>query len=109
MLDCSRWGERDNYIPGGKLAYYVANLRPIPEGEYARCGTEVAHDIQSGTIYCGGKATVMADSCTRDRVVDGHVFVCDRHVDSLLCMVKAEERRRHEIDMPLVDDSIEGA
>jgi len=50
----------DDYIPGGKTATSVTNLRAAPAGR--RCGVRTGEDIQSGPFYCGAVATLMGDS-----------------------------------------------
>lgn len=65
----------DDFIPGGKTADSITNVRDAPAGN--RCCANMGRDIQSGPFYCGEPATLMGDTS------DGSVFTCKRHESSL--------------------------
>lgn len=73
---CPRCGLEYDYIPPGKRTWKVKNVRPIQAGVFARCGIAVTNDIQSGPIYCGHTATLMADSVDNP---GGLAFSCAWH------------------------------
>jgi hypothetical protein len=79
-FDCPRCGLEADYIPGGEPVHEVCNIREVPSGYFARCGTSTSYDPQSGPIYCGGRATWMADSVGGS---GGVVLVCSKHKSSL--------------------------
>ena len=80
MLSCPRCGENANYRPKGRRVFAVTNIRE-PDAYY-RCGVQVAHDIQSGPIHCGDRATLIADPVGSDQ--DNMVAAaCDSHAHVL--------------------------
>lgn len=81
----------EDYIPNGKRATAVENVRPAGPG--MRCGVAVGNDIQSGPFYCGRPATVMADvpQVTKKPGVVPLVCVCERHEQDLRALLKSKE------------------
>lgn len=62
MLDDLFGFMSEDFIPNGSIAGKISNARPVPEGCFGRCCRQVGDDIQSGPLYCGDRAVVMADA-----------------------------------------------
>lgn len=67
-----------DYIPSGSPVRSICNLRPATGLE--RCSVAVGDEIQSGPLYCGELADVVADVSGKLRC---HIAACNRHKDSL--------------------------
>ncbi len=73
-----------DYIPkkpvGCRGVRDMVNLRPAPLGCGDRCANVVGDDLQSGPIYCGEPATVIADSKAND---GAYYAMCPSHAPHL--------------------------
>jgi hypothetical protein len=78
---CPRCGLEADYIPGGAPVLRVAGVRPVPEGVSGRCGITTGYDPQSGPIYCGGRASLMADPVPPNGTMKA--FACPAHEANL--------------------------
>lgn len=94
MLNCPRCGEINDYVPTGGPANNLSNLREPEAFEYYRCGAQTGDDIQSGPIYCGDRASLIANSSQ-----GGIAAACERHSGRLRRIAdeeQAERKRRDE-------------
>ena len=69
-----------DFIPGGMPVRKVSNVRPNLGGY--RCCFQTCEDVQSGPIYCGEAATLVADSERKGYII----AACSRHEDDLKAM-----------------------
>lgn len=77
--NCKLAPAQGDYIPPNSIkvsADFVDTFTQAPVPEFARCGRQVAHDIQSGPIYCGEWATMAAESPCKQH----YCLWCDKHI-----------------------------
>lgn len=93
MLNCPRCDLNHDFIPGKEWVDDPVDLRP-PDGFY-RCCVQTSNDIQSGPIYCGDRATLVADQRDRPGLTTA---VCKRHERRLRDLAERKEwdRRREQ-------------
>lgn len=80
QFDCPRCGLEADYIPKGRPGGKPVNPRPVAGGVFYQCGVQTSYDDQSGPIYCGDRAVLVAD----DDAHAGQLFTaCARHAEGL--------------------------
>lgn len=90
-MNCPQCKLESDYIPKGGPVTKIANLRPA--NHFAQCGAVIGDDPQSGPLYCGDRATLLADSIDENGRVDGLIAVCKRHETGLKEMEQEQIRK----------------
>ncbi len=96
MTKCPSCDEPFDFVPRGKSANQARNVRPVG-GLKLRCCYPTGDDIQSGPIYCGDRATLVAD-CEHPGQL---LAVCARHEEAVRRMAKRTAEKDNPLPTPL--------